>query len=599
MTKTTRNVRLAQIIGPFGPGAIIDLTGESFVAEDAGRWVGQTKSVVMPRLAARLEVHELRSPSDFPGIPYYRFPTWQFCRRCRLMSRRFPRQEVPGEPPMCTACPDLALVPMRFVAVCADGHLSDIDWGRWAHRDPKNRAQAQCADKTRLNFISRTDRGSGLESLEILCRRCNAVQHLRGVTSVGTIRESCSGKQPWQHDNEAETCLKPLVGTQRGASNVYFPEIVSALDLPPDSDWEQFSSPLNRLRSNEHFRGLVAPRHPMPEPIREGLVAYLATAEELSIADVERAIVAERATLTSDQVIGTEADIIPEEWHALTNPQASGVDHRDHFVTRRVPRPGSEQGEWRGPTDLGRILSDVILVDRLREVRVLKGFRRYDAEKTVSANLKEGRDFLPAVEVFGEGFFLTFDEAAVRDWESGEDVLQQCRRLQARAQRAQLRWLPPITARYLMLHTFAHLLLRSTAFDAGYPVSALRERVYATSPDGGPDMAGILVYTAAGDAEGTLGGLTRVGEPERLGTMFMNALIDAGQCSLDPVCGESTSQGPGGLSLAACHACTLLPETSCQAGNRLLDRNLVIHPEIGFLAGLAAEVEGLPGRGTW
>ena len=37
-------------------------------------------------------------------------------------------------------------------------------------------------------------------------------------------------------------------------------------------------------------------------------------------------------------------------------------------------------------------------------------------------------------------------------------------------------------------------------------------------------MAGILIYTAAGDAEGTLGGLVRMGKPGRLEPLLSRRL---------------------------------------------------------------------------
>jgi hypothetical protein len=99
-------------------------------------------------------------------------------------------------------------------------------------------------------------------------------------------------------------------------------------------------------------------------------------------------------------------------------------------------------------------------------------------------------------------------------------------------------------------------------------------------------MSGILVYTAAGDSEGTMGGLVQQGKPTRLESLFRGAIQDARWCSSDPLCIESSGQGIDSLNLAACHACSLLPETSCEEGNRHLDRALLIgtpsHPEIGF-----------------
>lgn len=107
------------------------------------------------------------------------------------------------------------------------------------------------------------------------------------------------------------------------------------------------------------------------------------------------------------------------------------------------------------------------------------------------------------------------------------------------------------------------------------PAASLQERIYAQSDR--PDRtAGILIYTAAGDAQGTLGGLVRMGDPATLVPVLLAALVDAEVCSNDPVCIESDRQGSHQLNLSACHGCTLISKTSCEASNRLLDRQLVL-----------------------
>jgi hypothetical protein len=107
-------------------------------------------------------------------------------------------------------------------------------------------------------------------------------------------------------------------------------------------------------------------------------------------------------------------------------------------------------------------------------------------------------------------------------------------------------------------------------------------------------MQGILIYTASGDSEGTLGGLVRQGQPEQLKAVVGRAIRRTQWCSSDPVCIESAGQGIDNANLAACHGCVLLPETSCETGNRLLDRGLLVGtpkaPEIGFFADLAADL---------
>ena len=133
----------------------------------------------------------------------------------------------------------------------------------------------------------------------------------------------------------------------------------------------------------------------------------------------------------------------------------------------------------------------------------------------------------------------------------------------------------PISPELVFLHTLAHLLIKRLSFDAGYGASSIRERIYS-APEGHPHrMAGILLYTAAGDADGTLGGLVELGRPGRLDRTLAGALEDARWCASDPICVESTGQGPESLNLAACHACGLLPETSCEFRNRILDRAAV------------------------
>ena len=89
-------------------------------------------------------------------------------------------------------------------------------------------------------------------------------------------------------------------------------------------------------------------------------------------------------------------------------------------------------------------------------------------------------------------------------------------------------------------------------------------------------MCGIIIYTANGDSEGTLGGLVRQGKSDRLTDIIDTAIEKAKFCSSDPVCMESLGQGRDSLNLAACFSCCLISETSCEEFNTLLDRALVV-----------------------
>lgn len=197
--------------------------------------------------------------------------------------------------------------------------------------------------------------------------------------------------------------------------------------------------------------------------------------------------------------------------------------------------------------------------------------------------------WLPAYRVFGEGIFLTLQREALKSWRRQEGVLAAAERIQRHSDRRSNIAGRQVTPELLLLHSLAHLLIRRLSFECGYGTSSLRERLYCRIPPGaydqtgpafspGPDgwMCGLLVYTAAGDSEGTLGGLVHQGKPGRFEAILKNALSEALWCASDPLCRESDGQGSDSLNLAACHTCTLLPETSCEEGNRFLDRLLVI-----------------------
>jgi hypothetical protein len=115
--------------------------------------------------------------------------------------------------------------------------------------------------------------------------------------------------------------------------------------------------------------------------------------------------------------------------------------------------------------------------------------------------------------------------------------------------------------------------------EAGYSSASIRERIYADDGSGdAPPMAGLLLYTAAPDSEGTLGGLVSLGEPDRLGRLIRLALEQIRLCASDPLCGEHRPAQDGTSSLhgAACHACMFSPETSCERGNKYLDRGFLV-----------------------
>ncbi|MFG2935037.1 DrmB family protein [Streptomyces sp. NPDC048282] len=587
MTRKLR-VRQAQTVLPFGVGAVLDIQGESFVATGIGDWPHKRQPVASPRLAARLRVsgffaapatlNDRYDNPDAPGAPYIRFPTWLFCGTCRRMRRWRIADETPGTPPQCPQCtPRRPLVPMRFVQICKAGHLSDVDWWFWAHSRTAPEDREACSSREHLSFRV-GQRAAGLEALSIVCTapKCRGVA--RDLLDVlGTHGLRCSGRNPWQRASERADCREAVQVVQRTAGNLYYPVVHSALDIPEaEGSAALESEAADKVRASNLWLALCSAPDGPNAPVLRDMIKRETQADDALIDALLAEETGTAVTIATVLDHPVYPDLSGEEWAALTAPAPEAT--RD-FVVRHTDLGLAAETEapWSSLRDR---VGKIVLVDRLREVRALQGFTRVAPDVTfVPADTSRRLRWLPAVEVFGEGVFLTLDARRLADWEHEpavqERVLGMREDLERSFQRDRLESHTGtvMAPRFVLLHTLAHLLVRQLSFESGYTTASLRERVYARADR---DQAGLLVYTAAGDAAGTLGGLVQQGEAPHLTETLLHMIETAAWCSADPLCAEHSGQGFGNLNRGACHACALLPETSCETGNTLLDRVLVV-----------------------
>lgn len=612
-----KSLRRSQVISPFGVGAIIDFPGQSLMSAGLDAWPEKPECrITDERLARRLGVQYFRAPPPTPrdgqegdNLPVVRFPLWHFCPRCRSLVKsswnepspprcasplglRFkPKAEqAPSKP--CSVLPETRrwrLVPVRFVVACVNGHIDDFPWIQWAHTRPGQPLdQAQiCGDpQLRLNYSGK----SGLMGLIVKCERCDRkARSLMGSAGPNSLKGwSCTGNRPWFGPEGLQDCDPPQQPrmVQRGAANLYFSKVASAILIPP------FSDPIRKVIDDPHnWRVLMSGVQEDGSPDEMRLQVF-ADMRRLDITQLRQVIAQKIAGTGTAEVALSEEEFRYAEYLAL---QGQSSDRRSEFVT-------TAQDMNNYTTTIRRFIDKIVLLEKLAETRALTGFSRIDPPPYREFNYQDQsqlslrqQPWLPAVRVYGEGIFLRLNHESVKEWSSTtvaqryEDVvanhIRVCRRLNRKP-----RTLP---TKFFLLHTLAHILIRRLSFECGYGSSALRERIYCWDQRE-KEMTGILIYTAAGDCEGTMGGLVQQGKPGRLEALLFGAIEDAQWCSRDPLCIESRGQGVDSLNRAACHACALLPETSCEEGNRFLDRAALLgtpdQSDLGFFGDLAGDI---------
>ncbi len=580
--KKLGEIRPNQLITTYGPGAIYEAVNDSLTVLDIRYWSEENrgKEIHDSRLANFMSVSKFYMPKagGYEDIPVVSFPYCHVCSKssCGLLfdMREHLNLEDYREKQGQVRCPQCGFpaYPARFIVMCGDGHMDDFPWRWWVHH-----GDTSCKEALSLRSTGST---SSLAELIVECG-CGKRRSLAGATQWESFEGlKCSGNHPHRPGVRREKCGNRVVPSQRGASNVYFPVVKSAISIPP------WTNPINELIS-EHRRFLESYMEDFGE---EGLTkAY----EKFFAPKYTRAEFDE-AWEKCREKIREFVELKVMEYAAITHHDDVAYQHNvRHFKAREVPIQKS----------LLPYFSRVIQIERLREVRVLTGFMRLESpepdidEQQHIVPLKSHGDekWLPAVEINGEGIFIELNRERVAAWSSSPMVQGRSKKYMDYYSKycSDRGWKKhkPRNAEYVLLHSLSHMLIKEMAMHSGYSSAAMHERIYS-----GEGMCGLLIYTGAPDAEGSLGGLVELGSMEKFIPLLKGALEDSLTCTTDPECftKEPTTER---LSGAACHSCTMIAETTCENGNRLLDRALVVplpeHEEMGYFRELVRDLCGI------
>ena len=596
-------------MGPWGVGAIVPFPfDESLMIAGLDMWHYSSPEAFIikdERLEKRLGVKELRWPPDFRDkkadrencnltIPAVRFPRWHYCPNCGTMQY----VSLFGAPPRCDAfqwdngrkCDPQKkkhrLIPERFVVVCPAGHIDDFPVAEWLHHDSgKEYNPNTCRIRRSTGGTS-----AALTGVRYQCT-CGANRSIAPALRKGALKlinYSCKGARPWfgiSEDTENPcTCDSEKIKVlQRGATNVWFPDTRSSIHIPTD---DETSSRRVIAAVNSCYKFVAS--HRINGELDRDIVNMFAENYEVDANELYEAL---KHRIDSMEGLPEVNESMSEDEYRMAEYRklikTSGSDVLDFYS---VNKPIGEYHPILYP-----YFKSISLVRKLHETRALVGFSRL--EPSVGRDIKESKrtlrlgngNWLPAIEVFGEGVFFEFNKELLSAWARRKDVVKRIgimnraykQSFYGKGETSNLR------PEFVLIHTFAHLLINQLSFECGYGSSSIRERIYCEKcTDDDISMCGVLIYTASGDSEGSLGGLVRQGEPGRLEELIIAAINNAEWCSSDPICIESPGQGPDSCNLAACHNCALLPETCCENGNRLLDRGVVVgmldNKTIGF-----------------
>lgn len=614
LNKITHAIRASQAVLQYGVGAMIDFPDQTLMTAAPEYWDKQVEVIHDGRLERALRVNHFGIPGNKDdskykdGIAYVRFPEWYFCPKCRKFQplsgwlndykKKGNKDNVHDDPYMVShmKCPMCYqdLVVARVITVCEHGHISDFPWVAWVHCQNKGGHKKICANPV-LTFKTGASSAEGLEGLEVACQTCNARATLKGAfdpgrfealdkATQGEYRFHCAGRHPWKH--KVEACGLYPRALQRGSSSVYFPVTVSSLVIPPYSSIlttriEESTGYANCKIAISNALKISGLSPEAKQQIIDGSI--IGFAKEIAIeisADEEKVkAVLERKWKSPEQEEFSAMGINyrAEEYEALSGATTVPIDDAGEFL-----REDTKIEEYGLP-----FVRQIALIHKIREVDALIGFSRINpVDKSEAAGLENMvsikeplTDWYPAHQVRGEGIFVEFDSNAINSWLSGNKTVQdRVDIINENYSRSSMGQQHPrtITAKFVLLHTIAHLLIKQLSFECGYSIASLRERIYSAEKTDGKEMQGILVYTASGDSEGTMGGLVRQGRADVFPNIFRRAIESAEMCSNDPVCSMSTGQGRDSLNLAACYSCTLIPETSCEEFNVFLDRGMLV-----------------------
>lgn len=516
------------------------------------------------------------------------------------------------------------LTPVPLVLICPNGHISDIPWNKFfcAKLDGKriddengfdlfnypHKGHCNGQDHN-LKWIVNRNQSESWGTLK--CRRCEKTVSLSGIMN---IKPYCIGEKPWEPEqgHGAWSSSREICGTAANrtimrvamvtSNSIYFALTQSSLYVPigwtsqnrvqlqGDADYELQN--INNLYTYKLRDNSALTKEDF---LNNFDILQHARGQGLRISE-------EECNAIKNEFLGISNDVDVVKTYRLEEYNVFVNNDRTPTLNRKFDFHDIDLTEIKKEYLRNKFLK-IKQVPMLAITSTQLGFSRvnmplpkiekgqvtYPTEKIrpiYSGNVNDVR-VLPANQIYGEGLFFAFDNNSINNWankkyniDDKDQSLEQYyfTKLEPGSMYEFLSQEMNMygRAKFYLLHTFAHLLMKELEFKCGYPTASLSERLYYSD-----EMCGVLIYTADG-AEGSMGGLVWQGQPHLIEETILSALQRATDCSSDPMCWENSD----GLNKAACFSCAMVSETSCEHGNMGLDRRALVDPIFGFFRDL-------------
>lgn len=562
----------------------------------------------------KIPVNELQKgykpENSFALLSANYFPEWFYCNRCHRFDhisnwKKHWESQVESSdkenfyPPKCFKCyldnkkkkrKFFNLEQVRFILTAPNGDIADIPWDKWAlvrnkKKEKKDKEQSEKNDNEVITIgnidvpngytfgYKTSDKIDDLKGIWIMVYDENG-KEVGHANLSGLFNLRIPIEEIIPNTNERLVSFKSVIRT---SNSVYYPNILSSIYLPAIDELNPYSLNLIKEAYDEGDSADI---------ISKNLKRYKSL--DFSIDTIQR-LIDNNFSEKEAEISKTENEYRFDEYRYITTKDVEEIEGELAF--KKIDKSLFQND----------LIKSIYKMDKVKIISVQTSFTRQEPissdlflkDDSAITSTKEkirkkytslnGIDtkYLPAIESYGEGIFFDFDNTNLESW------LQQYPNIQKRIQTiidnhknsdSTLNKELKLTAKFILVHTFSHLIIKELEYLCGYPVTSIQERLYI---DENLKMFGVLIYTIAG-SEGSYGGLTSICESDKIKHLISSAITRAKDCATDPICYYSSGQGVGNLNLSACFSCTLLPETSCEMFNCFLDRRILVDREYGY-----------------